>query len=168
MMTRRAPNTSRGHGRGQLSQAGRRQQVSIKRRSRIYPVCRPAGLKAPLGRAPPMKRQRRLSASYAVSNCPRRLIPTRACSRRWPFKGRSAPVAALLRIALSVALCRSPVYYESYDSIRAETESGPRPDRMIYTMNHTIGSESGPRSDRMIYTMNHTIRSESGPRTPIV
>ena len=128
MMTRRAPNTPRGHSRGQLSQAGRRQQVSIKRKSRIYPVCRPAGLKAPLGRAPPMKRQRRLSASYAVSNCPRRLIPTRACSRRWPFKGRSAPVAALLRIALSVALCRSPVHYESYDWMdpRPRAVQGPR------------------------------------------
>ena len=70
MMTRRAPNTSRGHGRGQLSQAGRRQQVSIKRKSRIYPVCRPAGLKAPLGRAPRMKRQRRLSALLCCLKLP--------------------------------------------------------------------------------------------------
>ena len=144
MMTRRAPNTSRGHGRGQLSQAGRRQQVSIKRKSRIYPVCRPAGLKAPLGRAPPMKRQRRLSASYAVSNCPRRLIPTRACSRRWPFKGRSAPVAALLRIALPVALCRSPVHYESYDWMdpRPRAAQGPRSYDLHYESYDSIRERS--------------------------
>ena len=142
--------------------------MSIKRKSRIYPVCRPAGLKAPLGRAPPMKRQRRLSASYAVSNCPRRLIPTRACSRRWPFKGRSAPVAALLRIALSVALCRSPVYYESYDSIRAETgeRSKARSCDLHYESYDSIrpGAEAGPRSD-LQYESYDSIRGRSLPPT---